>query len=133
MFWWRGNPFAAKVSYALNGAGPVEIGFNDKRGEYMISEKPDHRLLAWIKVGKVALKAGENTITFDIHGKINNSGDIDCFLFDNTGFVPSGADTWLLQCRRSDHQGPAPASPVRRPRAAVPPAPSTPAEAVADS
>ncbi len=90
-FWWRGNPFAAKVSYALNGEAPVEIDFAEKRGEYMISDKPDHRFLAWIKVGQVELKAGANTIAFKIHGEINNSGGIDCFLFDNTGFVPSGA------------------------------------------
>ncbi len=89
-FWWRGNPLAAKVSYALNGAAPVEIDFAEKRGEYMISEKPDHRFLAWVKVGKVALKAGDNTIAFNIHGDIANSGGIDCFLLDNSGFVPSG-------------------------------------------
>lgn len=89
-FWWRGNPFAAKVAYALNGAEPVEMSFNDKRGEYQVSEKPDHRLLAWVKVGRVQLQAGKNIITFNIHGNIANSGGIDCFLFDNTGFVPSG-------------------------------------------
>ena len=57
-FWWRGNAFAAKVSYQLNGAAPVEIGFADKRGEYQISEKPDLRFLAWVKVGKVSLLKG---------------------------------------------------------------------------
>ena len=90
-FWWRGNPFLAKVSYQLNGDEAKEIDFGDKRGEYMISEKPDHRFLAWVKVGKVALQAGENTITFKFHSDLSNQGGIDCFLFDNSGFVPSGA------------------------------------------
>jgi hypothetical protein len=90
-FWWRGNPFASKVSYALNGAAPVEIDFADKRGEYMVSATPDHRFLAWVKVGKVPLKKGENSITFKFHSELANHGGIDCFLFDNSGFVPSGA------------------------------------------
>ena len=89
-FWWRGNPFAAKVSYALNGAAAAEIDFSDKRGEYMISEKPDHRFLAWVKVGKVSLNKGANSISFTLHSDLANQGGIDCFLFDNSGFVPSG-------------------------------------------
>lgn len=91
-FWWRGNPFASKVSYRLNGGKAAEINFAEKRGEYMISEKPDHRFLAWVKVGKVALKAGENTVAFTFHSDIANHGGVDCFLIDNTGFVPSGAN-----------------------------------------
>ncbi len=90
-FWWRGNPFASKVSYTLNGEKAKEIDFAEKRGEYMISEKPDHRFLAWVKVGKVKLKAGTNTVTFTFHSDLSNHGGVDCFLFDDTGFVPSGA------------------------------------------
>jgi hypothetical protein len=104
-FWWRGNPFAAKVSYALNGARPVEIDFAEKRGEYMISENPDHRFLAWVKVGKVALVKGTNTITFRFHSDLSNHGGVDCFLFDNTGFIPSGADRPLA--RKPGKAGPA--------------------------
>ncbi len=88
-----GNPWSPppKVSYArTQRRARWKIDFAEKRGEYMISEKPDHRFLAWVKVGKVALQAGDNTITFKIHGEIANSGGIDCFLFDNGGFVPSG-------------------------------------------
>ncbi len=91
-FWWRGNPFAAKVEYKLNAADWKEIDFTDKRGEYMISEKPDHRFLAWVKVGKVPLTAGGNSIAYKIHGDIANSGGIDCFCFTRLPFVPSGAN-----------------------------------------
>lgn len=90
-FWWRGNPFNAKVAYRLNGGKTVEMDFTDKRGEYMISATPDHRFLAWVKVGKVALRKGANTIAFAFHSDTANHGGIDCFLFDDTGFVPSGA------------------------------------------
>jgi hypothetical protein len=58
----------------------------------MISEQPDHRFLAWVKVGKVQLLKGRNTIVFRFHSDLANHGGIDCFLFDNTGFVPSGAN-----------------------------------------
>ena len=91
-FWWRGNPFNTAVSYQLNGAVAVEmdLAHADKRGEYSVSDKPDHRFLAWVKVGKVPLKKGPNTIAFTFHSKLSNHGGIDCFLFDNAGFVPSG-------------------------------------------
>lgn len=92
-FWWRGNPFAAKVSYALNDGKPVEIDFSDKadkRGEYMVSDKPDHRFLAWVKVGKVRLSEGENKITLTFHSDLANHGGVDAFLFDSGNFVPSG-------------------------------------------
>jgi hypothetical protein len=91
-FWWRGNSALAKVAYQLNKQEPVEIDFREKRGEYMISDKPDHRTLAWVKVGAVELVPGRNSITFTFHSAIANHGGIDCFLFDNTGFVPSGAN-----------------------------------------
>src|SRR5205085_423681 len=75
-FWWRGNPFAAKVSYKLNDASPAEIDLAhaDKRGEYMISAKPDIRFLAWVKVGKVHLAKGSNAITFTLHSENANHG-----------------------------------------------------------
>ncbi len=91
-FWWRGNPSLSKASYALNGAASVVIDFADRRGEMMISKTPDHRSLAWVKVGKVALREGKNEITLRFESKIANHGGVDCFVFDNSGFVPSGAN-----------------------------------------
>ncbi len=90
-FWWRGNTSRSAVSWSLNGGEFVEMDPSDKRGEYMISDKPDHRSLAWVKVGRVTLREGENTVTFRFHSKISNHGGVDCFVFDDTGFVPSGA------------------------------------------
>ncbi len=91
-FWFRGNPFIAKVTYQLNEANPAEISFTDKRGEYMISPNPDHRFLAWVKVGKVNLNKGVNTIALTFHSDLANHGGVDCIVFDDSGFVPSGAD-----------------------------------------
>ena len=89
-FWWRGNPFGTKVAYKLNDAKPVEMELADKRGEYLISDTPDIRFLAWVKVGKVELRKGKNTIAFAFHSDNSHHGGLDCFLLDDTGFVPSG-------------------------------------------
>lgn len=90
VFWWRGNTLLAKVAWALNGAPEQELDFADRRGEFMISPKPDHRSLAWVKVGRVRLTAGENRITFRFHSDIANHGGLDCFCFDDSGWAPAG-------------------------------------------
>ena len=90
-FWWRGNVLLSSVSYSLNGGEFVEMSFGDKRGEYMISPKPDHRSLAWVKVGAVPLKSGRNGLTLKFHSKLANHGGVDCLALDTAGFVPSGA------------------------------------------
>ncbi len=89
-FWWRGNVSLAKVDYVIDRGEWTPMDFADRRGEYMLSEKPDHRYLAWVKVGAVKLTAGPHMVTFKFHSDISNHGGIDCFVFDNTGFVPSG-------------------------------------------
>ncbi len=90
-FWWRGNPLKSAASYSLADGEFVEIKYTDKRGEFMVSSRPDHRTLAWIKVGRVKLSPGSNTLTLKFHSKLSNHGGVDCMLFENTGFVPSGA------------------------------------------
>jgi hypothetical protein len=89
-FWWRGNVLLSKVSYRLNGGEEREMDFTEKRGEYHVSPRPDHRAVAWVKVGKVALRDGKNSVTIKFHSKIANHGGTDCLLFDSTGFVPAG-------------------------------------------
>ena len=91
-FWWRGNVALAKVAYQLNGGDWKEMEFSDKRGEYQISDKPDHRALAWVKVGKVTLPAGKNTVAFKFHSDTANHGGVDCFCFVNIPFTPSGVN-----------------------------------------
>ena len=91
-FWWRGNVLLAKVLYSIDHGPLTEMDLKtDKRGEAMISPKPDHRSLAWVKVGKLALKPGKHSITFKFMSKIAHHGGIDCFCFVKIPFVPSGA------------------------------------------
>jgi len=88
--WWRGNTNKSKVSWKLdNGAWQV-MDQSDKRGEYQISESPDHRSLAWVKVGRIALEPGSHTVWFRFESEISNHGGIDALVFDNGNFVPSG-------------------------------------------
>lgn len=90
-FWWRGNYQLASVLYSLDNSEFVAMDFSEKRGPYMISEKPDHRSLAWVRVGKLRLEPGKHHLTFRFNSKIANHGGIDCLCFVNTPFVPSGA------------------------------------------
>jgi len=90
--WWRGNVLLASVQYSLDGQEfkPIDLA-SDKRGEMMISDRPDHRSLAWVKVGKLKLERGNHNVTFKVNSKIANHGGIDCFCFVRIPFVPSGA------------------------------------------
>lgn len=56
-----------------------------------VSKKPDHRFLAWARAGAVKLAAGDHTIEFKLDGAINHSTALDCFVFANAEFIPSGA------------------------------------------
>ncbi len=93
VFWLRCNVFACEMDYQLNGAGWKPIDFNEKnvRDRLMISPKPDHRFIGWLRVGKVPLNKGANTLALKIHSKLSNHGGIDCMVFSNSGFIPSGA------------------------------------------
>lgn len=63
----------------------------EPREEIMISPAPDHRSLAWNKLGTVKLSPGPHTVAFRLSSKLANHGGIDCFVLTNAGFVPSGA------------------------------------------
>jgi hypothetical protein len=92
-FWVRANPLMAKLSYTLNGGTPQNIDLNrEKRGEVNVAAdgKPDLRFLAWSKVGKVALMAGENRIRFRMDSENNHHGYLDCFVLTTEPFQPRG-------------------------------------------
>ncbi len=83
----------ATLSYSLNGAAEVTIDLaREKRGEVNVAAdgKPDVRFLAWCKVGKAKLVAGENTIKFRMTSANNNHGYLDCFVFSTEPFQPRG-------------------------------------------
>jgi hypothetical protein len=92
-FWLRANPIGAPLlDYQLNGGAwqPVDFSHPTDVENIAIDNKPDLRFIAWINLGAVDLNAGANTIAFRFHSANNNHGSIDCFLFTQAPFVPSG-------------------------------------------
>ena len=91
-FWVRCNTLMVTQHYKLDAGEWVECDLkSEPREEMMISPNPDHRSLAWVKLGKVKLAAGAHTVAFKLSSKIQNHGGIDCFVLTNGPFVPSGA------------------------------------------
>ena len=92
-FWVRANPVQSTLSYSLNGGADMPIDLNlGKRDEINIAadDKPDLRFIAWCRVGKVALRAGENTVRFRMTSANSNHGYLDCFVFSMEPFQPRG-------------------------------------------
>ena len=93
VFWLRCNYFRCEMDYQLNSPDwkPIDCSEKNVREGMMISPKPDHRFLGWVKVGAATLNKGLNTLAIKIHSQLANHGGIDCFCLSNSGFVPSGA------------------------------------------
>jgi len=93
VFWIRCNTFKAKIAYKLDDADfkPIDTSDANTRDSLMVSKNPDHRYLAWVKAGTVKLAAGKHALEIKLDGEISHSTGIDCFVFSNTGFIPSGA------------------------------------------
>jgi len=92
-FWVHANPVLSRLTYRLNGAAEQDVDFTkDKRDEENIAadHKPDLRFIAWIKVGKVALRAGANTLRFRMANPQSNHGILDCFVLSSEPFTPQG-------------------------------------------
>jgi hypothetical protein len=92
-FWVRANPVGAALSYEINGAGAAEIDLKKEQREnanIAADGKPDVRFIAWVHVGKVTLKQGDNSIVFRMHSTNNNHGMLDCFVLANEPFEPHG-------------------------------------------
>ncbi len=93
LFWLRANPTKSSISYNLDNSGWKIIDMSrDCRGTINIAadNKPDLRFIAWKKICRVKLKKGRHTVKFLFNSAAQNHGAVDCFVFDNTGFVPSG-------------------------------------------
>ncbi len=91
-FWVRCNTIMVTQHYKIDSGDWVECDLkSEPREEMMISPNPDHRSLAWVKLGKVKLTPGAHTVSFRLTSKIQNHGGIDCFVLSNGAFVPSGA------------------------------------------
>lgn len=103
-FWLRANHVKSSLSYRLNDGPwqPVDFSRN-RRGAMNIASNnaPDLRFIAWVEVGHVPLKAGNNKIEFRMDSATQNHGAIDCFCFTTEAWVPSGAR------KPTDRSGPA--------------------------
>lgn len=96
IFWLRCNYFKSRMAYRLDGGEWQEIDLDASdpgrvRDTMMISRKPDHRFIGWVRVGPVKLAAGKNRLDLRISSPLANHGGIDCFLLTDEGVVPSGS------------------------------------------
>ncbi len=91
-FWARLNPVASKTQWRLDGGQWELVSLANVRGQQNIASdnKPDHRFIAWVKVGSVALAKGNHAIGVRWEGGAANSGILDCFVLTNEPFVPQG-------------------------------------------
>lgn len=92
-FWARMNPVAGPTAdYDLNGAGWKAVDFSRPTDNRNVAAdaKPDMRFLAWLNLGKVQLKQGENTIKFRFTSANSRHGSLDCFFFSQESLTPSG-------------------------------------------
>lgn len=91
-FWARVNPVKASLHYSLNGGPEVPVLFSQAQAPVNIAAdgKRDLRFIAWVEVGKVELKSGENRMVFTMDSADHNHGAIDCLVFTDESFVPDG-------------------------------------------
>lgn len=91
--WARLNPVASKPSWRVDAADWAAVDFKEARGQQNVASdnKPDHRFIAWVKLGTLDLKAGKHAVEFRWEGGAANSGALDCFVLTADGFIPSGA------------------------------------------
>ncbi|MBN8524920.1 MAG: hypothetical protein J0M02_06280 [Planctomycetes bacterium] len=90
--WARVNPIQAAVSWRQDGGAWQVVDLSKAVDSVNIASdaKPDLRFLAWVKVGKLPLKAGKTAIGFKLHSANNHHGALDCFVLTTKPFLPSG-------------------------------------------
>ncbi len=90
--WARVNTIQAAVSWRQGGGAWQAVDLSKAVDNVNIANdgKPDLRFLAWVKVGKLPLKAGTTAIGFKLHSANNHHGALDCFVLTTGPFLPSG-------------------------------------------
>ncbi|MFC1672463.1 beta-galactosidase, partial [Planctomycetota bacterium] len=88
--WIRCNYFRTTMHHRLDKGTWAAVDLSSPRDTIMISPKPDHRFIGWVKAGKLKLSKGTHTVSFRISSTIANHGGIDCFCLTDEAFVPSG-------------------------------------------
>ncbi|GMV81647.1 MAG: hypothetical protein AMXMBFR7_28310 [Planctomycetota bacterium] len=120
-FWVRCNNLMVTMQWQLNGEEWEPCDFAKKTEEQIISDKPDHRNLAWHDFGTLKLKPGAHTLKFKLTSKISNHGGIDCLALTSGDYTPTGT-------KRPDGSGQAAGAGAAAP-AAPPATPAKPGEA----
>ncbi len=92
--WWlRTNVVLVSQHYRIGGGPPVAMELtSDVRGKMNLVDKPDHRYIGWVKVGRFELAPGEHTVEIVTSSKIANHGGIDCLCFVNFPWAPAGTE-----------------------------------------
>ena len=91
-FFARLNPVASEPKWQLDGGAwaAVTTGTAQQQQNIAGDGKLDHRFIAWVKVGKLALAKGKHEVAFRFEGGAQNSGGLDCFVLTTDAFVPQG-------------------------------------------
>jgi len=91
VLWVRANPLGG-LAYQVNGGTWTEIERSKALDVVNIAEddKPDLRILGWLRGGKVPLQKGAAVLNFRLHGGPNNHGAIDCFVLTTRSYEPRG-------------------------------------------
>ena len=91
-FFARLNPVASEPKWRLDGGAWTAVATGAAMQQQNIAGdgKPDHRFIAWVKIGKLALAKGRHEIAFRFEGGASNSGGLDCFVLTTETFVPQG-------------------------------------------
>jgi hypothetical protein len=87
VLWVRGNPMGT-LSFQVNGGSWTKFE-NSKPVDVVnlaTDDKPDLRLLGWLRAGPLPLKQGPLSLSFKMH----NHGSIDCFTLTTRPFEPRG-------------------------------------------
>src|SRR5262245_55919199 len=107
-FWVRANPVQARLSFKLNDGSwtPIDLDKEVVGSTNVAADKAiDLRFLAWIKVGKLTLRQGDNAVHFRMDSKNHNHGMLDCFVFSTEPFRPRGLLKPGEAARNPDEKG----------------------------
>lgn len=92
--WLRANPTSTNIDYQVND-GPVLSVAQDVKKTVAVNIAADNqidlRFLAWMDLGPVALKPGQNQLKVTFHSDNHHHGMLDVALFTNEPFTPNGA------------------------------------------
>jgi hypothetical protein len=92
-FWVRANPVQSSMTYQLNAGPqtPINMTGNLVGSTNIAADNGlDVRFIAWIRIGRVPIRQGMNSVIFRFTSQNNHHGYLDCFVLDTDTFVPHG-------------------------------------------